>query len=194
MPLASDQASKRIEDIFDLTGAKLCFTETDPTDHLVSFCRERSIKIVHLNDIFTSKDPDIGFDVTHYNPDQIAYIMFTSGSTGVPKGVPVSHRNYINFINNAMDIISLPRSKLIAAIQLNHPVDDAENISLGAEYLFLEILSLRGGYKINKAEEDYSFGAGIKIPVGKIYLTVDYSYSFHDHLTNPTWLTIGLSL
>jgi hypothetical protein len=97
-------------------------------------------------------------------------------------------------VGAAMDIFSFFGSKFIAAIQLNHPVDDAENISLGAEYLFLEILSLRGGYKINKAEEDYSFGAGIKIPVGEIHLTVDYSYSFHEHLTNPTWLTLGFSL
>ena len=65
---------------------------------------------------------------------------------------------------------------------------------INQEYVFLEILSLRGGYEINKAEEGLSFGAGVKIPVGTIHLTVDYGYSFHDHLTNPTWLTIGFSL
>ena len=97
-------------------------------------------------------------------------------------------------VGAAMDIYSFSGSTLIAAIQLNHPVDDAENIALGAEYLFLKILSVRGGYKINKSEEDFSFGAGVKVPVGGIHLTVDYSYSFHGHLTNPTWLTIGFSL
>ena len=97
-------------------------------------------------------------------------------------------------VGAAMDIYSFSGSTLIAAIQLNHPVDDAENIALGAEYLFLKMLSVRGGYKINKSEEDFSFGAGVKVPVGGIHLTVDYSYSFHDHLTNPTWLTLGFSL
>jgi hypothetical protein len=97
-------------------------------------------------------------------------------------------------VGAAMDIYSFSGSTLIAAIQLNHPVDDAENIALGAEYLFLKMLSIRGGYKINKSEEDFSFGAGVKVPVGGIHLTVDYSYSFHGHLTNPTWLTIGFSL
>jgi len=64
-----------------------------------------------------------------------------------------------------------------ASIQLNHPNDNSENVGTGVEYNWKKILYLRGGYKFNVEEQNYSFGAGLNIPISIANVNVDYAYS-----------------
>ncbi len=68
-------------------------------------------------------------------------------------------------------------NKITASIQLNHPNDNSENLSTGVEYSWKNTFYLRGGYKFNVDEQNYSFGAGVYVPVSVANVTVDYSYS-----------------
>lgn len=67
--------------------------------------------------------------------------------------------------------------RVTASVQLNHPNDNSENVSAGVEYSWREIFYLRGGYKFNVDEQNYSFGMGLKAPLGIADVTFDYAFA-----------------
>lgn len=65
---------------------------------------------------------------------------------------------------------------LTTIVQLNHPNDNAENIRLGVEYEYRELLYLRTGYKINVTDQIYpTFGMGVRTRIGRHPLYFDYA-------------------
>jgi len=96
-------------------------------------------------------------------------------------------------VGSAIDLIAQSNQLLTIALQLNHPVDDAENIVMGSEYVFMNTISVRGGYKFNHAEENYSYGLGLTLPAGPVRLKVDFAYTNFIHLSDPKRLSIGMT-
>ena len=97
-------------------------------------------------------------------------------------------------IGAAIDPVESKSNLLTLAVQLNHPVDNAEYIVFGVEYSYLKTLYLRFGHKFNKYEEDITYGVGLNLPVGPIILRVDYGYANFEHLSDPQRFSIGLTL
>ena len=67
--------------------------------------------------------------------------------------------------------------RLTSSIQLNHPNDNEENVNIGFEYLWRNMLALRAGYKTARIEEDFSIGAGIYLPISGSDLRFDYAFT-----------------
>jgi hypothetical protein len=67
--------------------------------------------------------------------------------------------------------------RLLLTAALEHPVDNAESISFGAEYVFRDLVALRGGRKINKGEETWTFGLGLSVPYRGFRIELDFAYT-----------------
>ena len=85
-------------------------------------------------------------------------------------------------IGFAIEPILTGTNRLTTSIQLNSPNDNSENVSIGAEYSYKEMLFLRGGYKFNVDAENYSFGAGLRVPISFAKTELDYSISNYKDL------------
>ena len=99
----------------------------------------------------------------------------------------------LGFAMDVFDLIGDYDSSLLLSIDAIHPRDYTERIHIGAEYLLMNMLALRGGYKINYNEESYSFGFGLTPTVAGINLKIDYAYSDLGIFENISRFSVGLA-
>jgi amino acid adenylation domain-containing protein len=95
VPLESSLPTERMRHILSEAGARLVLTQTTLRDSLP----EMDIATVCLDHApdFPSL-PDESGPRKQTTPQNLAYVMFTSGSTGAPKGVCVPHRGVVRLV------------------------------------------------------------------------------------------------
>ena len=77
----------------------------------------------------------------------------------------------------AFEPIKNASNALTTSFQLNHPNDNSENLSIGAEYQWSNTFFVRGGYKLNVDEESISFGVGVAASLDPFSIHLDYGYT-----------------
>jgi len=97
-------------------------------------------------------------------------------------------------IGFAMEPIMTLNNRLTTSIQLNSPNDNAEHVSLGAEYAYKEMFFLRAGYKFNVDAENFSAGAGFKVPISFAKLNFDYAVTNYRQLGIAHRLSLNILL
>ena len=95
----------------------------------------------------------------------------------------------LNFrVGMSYKAINTEAHKVTFALDAMHPNDNYESVNVGAEYVFNDAFSIRGGYKslfLKDTEEGLTLGVGIKqLLLGNINLRVDYSYCDFGKLKN----------
>ena len=105
-------------------------------------------------------------------------------------------------------------NEMIVSFEGSHPNDNVEQVAVGAEYTFREILALRAGYRgfvfledkdktvqvdevntlpVEEPLQGLSFGVGLNAPIGGIKTRFDYAYVDMGFLTNAQRLTFTIN-
>nr|WP_020552118.1 non-ribosomal peptide synthetase [Embleya scabrispora]MYS81904.1 non-ribosomal peptide synthetase [Streptomyces sp. SID5474] len=108
VPIDPGYPSTRLAHILATAEPRLIITDATAAGVLP----ERDTELLHLDRADVSgrlgTDLDDGDRTRPLRPDHLVYQVYTSGSTGLPKGVGISHRNLVNALAGLAEDIGVP--------------------------------------------------------------------------------------
>ncbi|KAB8332629.1 non-ribosomal peptide synthetase [Scytonema tolypothrichoides VB-61278] len=116
-------------------GAYLALDPLLPTERLAFMLEDANSSIIltqqHLAGLFSQEEVSIVCLDTDWNaiaqqpdenllsqttPENLVYVVYTSGSTGQPKGVAVEHRQLLNYLHSILEKLDLPANASFATV------------------------------------------------------------------------------
>ncbi len=112
VPLDIESPAKRLRAIVECTGASVIIVD-DYSQALIESLLPADARPQLLN--VERFDPVDGTPLEYRNISiDMAYVLFTSGSTGIPKGVMIPHKAIIDYIDWCVEIYELNENDVIA--------------------------------------------------------------------------------
>ena len=94
------------------------------------------------------------------------------------------------------NVLDTDMHKLIIDVDAKHPNDNYESLNIGGEYVFNDVIALRGGYKamfLDDSQESFALGAGFKQRIlGNIAFFIDYAYQDFGILASVHKVSVGI--
>ncbi len=113
VPIEPGYPRERLDFLLESSGARAVVAGLYETPLAVEFGRGQ-LPVIPFGDddpLASDDDLDLGLAVT---PDALAYLLYTSGSTGQPKGVMQNHRNVLHFLRAYVNNLGIgPGDRLV---------------------------------------------------------------------------------
>ncbi|MER5486234.1 amino acid adenylation domain-containing protein [Streptomyces sp. NPDC002812] len=116
LPVEPHLPAERIEAMLARAGCELVMTGPAATTTLHQALASRpAVRTLFVDTAYGQEHSgtDLGIDVA---PDQLAYIYFTSGSTGEPKGAMCEHEGMLNHLYAKIDDLEIGEGQVVAQI------------------------------------------------------------------------------
>jgi len=93
-----------------------------------------------------------------------------------------------------VDVLQDVKNKLIGTLQISRLNDSEEQYNVGTEYVFNEIVALRGGWKFAYDHENFTMGVGFRLNTLGFNSVLDYGYNNFKYLPGTHSFTLEIQL
>lgn len=142
---------EEIEKLIERVEPKFLFIDDDKFSYFAE--KKQSFGVYSLNSkqeekyVFNLIDSDKEFMNKNVKPEDVAAILFTSGTTGIPKGVVLSHKNLVSDCYIAQSNMKIVETDVFyALLPIHHAYTMLavfiEAISVGAEIVFARTMAV----------------------------------------------------
>ncbi|WP_229402877.1 AMP-binding protein [Micromonospora okii] len=118
VPLDPEHPVQRSMAMASTAGVATVLAAEAAAPQLVRALRQGGIPVLDLSVAVTHRRLSNG-DADPAGPDDPAYVLFTSGSSGTPKGVPITHRSALAYLTHSVERFEIgPESRLSQTFDL----------------------------------------------------------------------------